>query len=127
MIKIVGYVQSLERLGFPLSEEFATDVLLNSLPSAYGPFISNYHMNGMDKKLVKLQGMLKMAEANIKRGGTNQVLMVQNSKIKKKSWSKKKAKPKDGGTLHLGVSATSVAKPAKPPATVCFYCKEKGH
>ena len=54
MIKMVGYVQSLDRLGFPLSEEFATDVLLNSLPSAYGLFISNYHMHGMDKKLAEL-------------------------------------------------------------------------
>ena len=54
MIKMVGYVQSLDRIGFPLSEEFATDVLLNSLPSVYGPFISNYHMHGMDKKLAEL-------------------------------------------------------------------------
>ena len=51
MIKIVGYVQSMDRLGFPISEEFATDIILNSLPSAYGQFISNYHMHGMGKKL----------------------------------------------------------------------------
>ena len=97
MIKIVGYVQSLERLGFLMSEEFNIDVILNSLPSANGPFISNYHMHGMDKKLAELQGMLKTAEEDIKRGGTNQVLIVQNSKIKKKSWSKKKVKSKGGG------------------------------
>ena len=54
MIKMVGYVQSLERLSYPLSEEFATDVILNSLPSAYGAFISNYHMHGMDKKVTKI-------------------------------------------------------------------------
>ena len=42
VIKMVGYVQSLDRLDFPISEEFATDIVLNSLPSAYGPWISNY-------------------------------------------------------------------------------------
>ena len=128
MIKMVGYVQSLDRLGFPLSEEFATDILLNSLPSVYGPFISNYHMHGMDKKLAELQGMLKTAEADIKRGSTSQVLMVQNtSKIKKKSWSRK-TKSKESGALEPSPSTGSVTgKPAKPPGTVCFYCKEEGH
>ena len=59
VIKMVGYVQSLDRLGFPISKEFATDIILNSLPSAYGKFISNFHMHGMDKELTKLHGMLK--------------------------------------------------------------------
>ena len=74
--------------------------------------------------------MLKTAEADIKRGGTNQVLMVQDtSKIKKKSWSKKKsAKSKGDGMLDPSPSAASATgKPAKSPSTVCFYCKEDGH
>src|SRR3954471_22440311 len=33
VIKMVGYVQSLERLGYPIIEEFATDIILKSLPS----------------------------------------------------------------------------------------------
>src|SRR4051812_31994409 len=65
---MVGYVQSLERLGYPISEEFATDIILNSLPSAYGKFILNYHMHGMDKKLTELHGMLKQAEVDLKKG-----------------------------------------------------------
>ena len=126
LIKVVGYVQSLERLGFPLSEEFATDVILNSLPSAYGAFISNYHMHGMDKKVTELHGMLKTAEADIKRG-TNQVLMVQSSKIKKKSWSKKKAKSKGAAQSGSAATAGSVTKSTPSSPTVCFYCKEEGH
>ena len=110
LIKVVGYVQSLERLGFPLREEFATDVILNSVPSAYGAFISNYHMHGMDKKVTELHGMLKTAEADIKRGA-NQVLMVQSSKkIKKKSWSKKKAKSKGAGESGSTPTTSSVTK-----------------
>jgi len=126
LIKVTGYVQSLERLGFPLREEFATDVILNSLPSAYGAFISNYHMHGMDKKVTELHGMLKTAEADIKRG-TNQVLMVQSSKIKKKSWSKKKAKSKGAAQSGSAATASSVTKSTPSSPTVCFYRKEEGH
>src|SRR5664279_227056 len=125
VIKMVGYMQSMDRLGFPVSKEFATDIILNSLPKAYAPFISNYHMHGMDKELTEMHGMLKTAEADIKRGA-NQVLMVHlASKIKKGSWSKRK---KSKGGLSEGVPSTaSVTKPAKPPGTVCYYCQEDGH
>ena len=83
-------------------------------------------MHGMDKKVTELHGMLKTAEADIKRG-THQVLMVQSSKIKKKSWSKKKAKSKGGGKSGSNLTADSVTKQAPTPPTVCFYCKEEGH
>src|SRR5664279_210696 len=118
-------MQSMDRLGFPVSKEFATDIILNSLPKAYAPFISNYHMHGMDKDLTELHGMLKTAEADIKRGA-NQVLMVHPaSKIKKGSWSKRK---KSKGGMSEGVPSTaSVTKPAKPTGTVCYYCKEDRH
>ena len=77
VIKMIGYMQA-----------------LGSLPDSYGPFISNYHMHGMEKKLTELHGMLKVAEQDIKKGTHRQVLMVQNSTKFKKSWSKKKAKAK---------------------------------
>ncbi|XP_024310348.1 uncharacterized protein LOC112268660 [Brachypodium distachyon] len=119
--------QSLDRLGFPISDEFATDIVLNSLPSAYAPFISNYHMHGMDKKLTELHGMLKTAEADLKKG-TSQMLMVQNkAKFKKGSWTKKK-KAKSGGKTQDSVpSAASGAKPSPATGSTCFYCKTDGH
>src|SRR5664279_4406031 len=108
----------IDQLGFPMTKEFATHIILNSLPSAYDPFISNYHMHGMDKELTELHGMLKTAESDIKRGA-NQVLMVHPaSKIKKSSWSKRK---KSKGGISEGVwSTASVTKPAKPLGTVCY-------
>jgi hypothetical protein len=84
VIKMIGYVQALDQLGFPLLDELATDVVLGSLLTSYGAFISNYHMHGMDKKLTELHGMLKVAEQDIKKG-THQVLMVQNTAKFKKS------------------------------------------
>ena len=89
VIKMIGYMQALDRLGFPLLDELATDVVLGSLPPSYGTFISNYHMHGMDKQLIELHGMLKVVERDTKKG-THQVLKVQNSANFKKSWSKQK-------------------------------------
>jgi hypothetical protein len=64
---MIGHVQSLDRLGFPHGEEVATDISLNSLINAYGSFISNYHMHGMDKKIT-LHEMLKTTEADLRKG-----------------------------------------------------------
>jgi hypothetical protein len=51
VIKMVGYVQRFEKLGFPLGKELSTDFILMSLPPSYGNFISNYHMHGEEKGL----------------------------------------------------------------------------
>lgn len=75
VIKMTRYMQTLDRLGFLLLDELATDAILGSLPASYGTFVSNYHMHGMDKKLTEFHGMLKVAEQDIKKG-THQVLMV---------------------------------------------------
>jgi len=79
VIKMVGYTQRLEKLGFPIGPELATDFILASLPPSYGNFISNYHMHGAEKGLNELCGMLKTAEADIKKGaGSSHVMAVQN-------------------------------------------------
>ena len=67
VIKMVGYAQRLEKLGFPLGQELATDFILASLPPSYGNFISDYHMYGAEKSLNELCGMLKTAESDIKK------------------------------------------------------------
>jgi len=77
-------------------------------------------------KVTELHGMLKTAEADIKRG-TNQVLMVQSSSKIKKSWSKKKAKSKGVAQSGSAMTAGSVTKSTPSSPTVCFYCKEESH
>ena len=56
VIKMVGYSQTLEKLGFPLGQELATDFILASLPSSYGQFISNYCMHGVERALMSCAG-----------------------------------------------------------------------
>ena len=57
-----GYIENLDRLGFPFSQELATDLILNSLHDSYGKFVMNYNMNEMDKSISELHTMLKTAE-----------------------------------------------------------------
>ena len=96
VIKMVGYTQRLEKLGFPLGQELATDFILASLPPSYGNFISNYHMHGAEKGLNELCGMLKTAESDIKKStGGGHVMAVQNKPTFKKkgsSWKRRRAR-----------------------------------
>jgi gag-polypeptide of LTR copia-type len=67
MLHMTSDVEQLEKLNSPLSKEFATDVILNSLPPSYSNFIRNYHMLGMDKSLQELQGMLRIVDGEMKK------------------------------------------------------------
>src|SRR4051812_25598024 len=83
-------------------------------------------MQGLEKGLNELCGMLKIAESDMKKcAGHSDVMAVQNKpSFKKKgtSWKKKKGKAKD-----------TIPKPApKQKAgpvedTECFFCHEHGH
>ncbi|CAN6371970.1 unnamed protein product, partial [Urochloa humidicola] len=124
VIKMVGHTQRLEKLGFPIGPELATDFILASLPPSYGSFISNYHMHGAEKGLNELCGMLKTAEADIKKSnGGGHVMAIQNKpNFKKKGKWKKKGKAKDAINKP---NSDSKAGPA--PDEPCFHCHQLGH
>ncbi|WVZ90398.1 LOW QUALITY PROTEIN: hypothetical protein U9M48_036704 [Paspalum notatum var. saurae] len=121
VIKMIGHIEALDILGFELDPELATDVILQSLPPSFEPFIMNYHMNGLDKTLTELHGMLKTAEDSIKKT-SHHVMMVQRNSKKRKRKGKGKGKAKD-----------RIQKPkldAKPkaglsPSDKCFHCEKK--
>ena len=120
VLKMKGYIEHLDRLGFPLSQELATDLILNSLPDSYGQFVMNYNMNEMDKSISKLHTMLKTAEQNIK-SKSGHVLMVQNGKGFK---AKAKAKGKGKGKSNAQPKPKPEPKAKAPKEDVCFFCNE---
>ena len=79
-LKMKGYIDHLGRLGFPISPELGTDMILHSLPESFSQFVMNYNMNGLNKTLTELIQMLNTAEGNIVKKKTNQVLMVNKGK-----------------------------------------------
>jgi len=117
----------LEKLGFPLGQELATDFILASLPPSYGNFISNYHMHGAKKGLNELCGMLKTAESDIKKSASgSHVMAVQNKPTFKKkgsSWKKKgKAKVENPKPNPAPKAKTGTAADKE-----CFHCHQPGH
>ena len=75
VIKMIGYIESLKRLGFPLDDDLATDVILQSLPASFEPFIMHYHMNGLKKTLAELYGMLKIAEVSLRKAPSHVMIV----------------------------------------------------
>ena len=117
VLKMKFYIKHLDRLGFPLSQELATDLILNSLLDSYGQFVMNYNMNEMDKSISELHTMIKTAEQNIK-SKPGHVLRVQNGKgFKGKGKGKSNAQPKP----------KPEPKAKAPKEGVCFFCNEPGH
>jgi hypothetical protein len=92
--KMMGYIETLAKLGCELKDDLATDVILQSLPASYESFIMNFHMNGMEKIVAELHGMLKTVEDSIKKK-PNHLMMVQKEKKKRKHWTPSKGKGKE--------------------------------
>jgi hypothetical protein len=81
VIKMMGYIETLTKLGCEIKDDLATDVILQSLPVSYESFIMDFHMNGMEKTMAELHGMLKTVEDSIKKN-PNHVMIVQKEKKK---------------------------------------------
>ncbi|KAK9024843.1 hypothetical protein V6N11_064749 [Hibiscus sabdariffa] len=82
VIKMMGYIQTLEKLGFSLKDELATDLILQSLPDSFKPFVLNFNMIEINKTLPQLLGMLRTAEGDMKKGGSKSILVVREAKRK---------------------------------------------
>ncbi|XP_034586584.1 uncharacterized protein [Setaria viridis] len=125
VIKMIGCIESLQRLGFPLNDDLATDVVLQSLPDSFEPFILNYHMNGLKKSLTELHGILKTAEASLRKT-SGHVMTVQKGKKRKHPAMAKK--PTESGTSGQASKAKEKQKKAgASPDDACFHCGAKGH
>jgi hypothetical protein len=79
---MMGYIETLTKLGCEIKNDLTTDVILQSLLVSYESFIMNFYMNGMEKTVAKLHGMLKAVEDSIKKN-LNYVMMVQKERKKK--------------------------------------------
>ncbi|KAL4320269.1 hypothetical protein GQ457_18G009930 [Hibiscus cannabinus] len=60
VIKMMGYIQTLEKLGFPLNDELAIDVILQSLLDSFNQFVLNFNMNEINKTLPQLHACYEL-------------------------------------------------------------------
>ncbi|KAL0315378.1 UNVERIFIED_CONTAM: hypothetical protein Sradi_5416000 [Sesamum radiatum] len=118
-IKMLSLMEKLEDLKVRLDNDTYIDLILQSLPSSYDPFIINCNMNGLEKTIQELINILVQYEAMTHKS----VLAVSvgeasTSKAKGKRverWKRKKGKRK-------AVTAT-ISTEGAPTAP---KCKGKG-
>ncbi|CAJ2651929.1 unnamed protein product [Trifolium pratense] len=127
VLKMIGYVGNLAKLGFPLGDELATDLILQSLSESFNQFVLNFTMSDMEKTLPQLLNMLRQAEQNMRsKGKSNQVLTIGNGNHKGnkgkggKGKGKEVVKPKPNPKALKPTSG--IAKEGK-----CFHCNKNGH
>ncbi|KAL4281334.1 hypothetical protein GQ457_03G017830 [Hibiscus cannabinus] len=77
---MMGYIQTLEKLGFALNNELIIDIILQSLLDSFKQFILNFNMNHIDKTLPQLLGMLRTAKSNLKKNGSDSIQIVRVAK-----------------------------------------------
>jgi hypothetical protein len=136
VLKMKSYIDRLERLNCPVSSELATDLILNSLSKRFETFVLNYNMNGWDKTVSELHGMLKTAEASM--GGKVQPVLMINEGGKKRPYPGPKANVAKGkGNFKRDFKGKGKAKMETPKPKdkkqkvaandPCFECGEIGH
>jgi hypothetical protein len=127
VIKMMDYIETLTKLGCEIKDDLATDMILQSLSVSYESFIMNFHINGMEKTVAELYGMLKMAKDSIKKN-PNHVTMVQKEKKKRKRWTPPKGKAKEKVSDEpLSSKPKTKGKSSPSPDVECFHCHKKGH
>jgi hypothetical protein len=84
-------------------------------------------MNGIEKTVTKLHGMLKTAEDSIKKN-PNHVMMVQKEKKMRKRWTPPKGKGKEKVSNEPSSSKPKTKGKSGPSSDEeCFHCHKKGH
>ncbi|KAL0286066.1 UNVERIFIED_CONTAM: Transposon Ty2-B Gag-Pol polyprotein [Sesamum radiatum] len=111
---MLSIVEKLEDLKTGLDNDTYIDVILQSLPPSYDPFIVNYNMNGLEKSIHELINMLVQYEATTRKSEPS-VLVGEalTSKAKDKGtrrWKRKKGK----GTAVTATARTEGALPVAP-------------
>lgn len=77
VLKMIGLFDNMETLRFLFCKEIATIIVLHSVPDGYEKVKLNFNMNGMEKSLTELHGMLKTNKPNVKPKSKTEILVVQ--------------------------------------------------
>ena len=92
VLRMSGYSNCLAELGIVFPLEAISDKVSQLLPPSYKGFVLNYNVQGMNKSLVELFAILKVAESEIQK--EHQVLMVNKTTSFKKNGKGKKGNSK---------------------------------
>ncbi|GJX52612.1 retrotransposon protein, putative, ty1-copia subclass [Tanacetum coccineum] len=132
VLKMKGYVEKLERLGYVLPQDITVGLILNGLTKDFVGFVRNYNMHNMGKTVGEIHAMLIEYEKGLpKKAETPQVMMIKGGKTQKankkslnaKGQNKVKDKGKDKKVYipkPKNPKPTTMERPAKDDA--CHHC-----
>ncbi|KAL0445774.1 UNVERIFIED_CONTAM: hypothetical protein Slati_1705300, partial [Sesamum latifolium] len=112
-VKMLSLVEKLEDLKAGLENDTYIDVILQSLPSSYDPFIVNYNMNGLEKSIHKLINILVQYKATTHKSEPA-VLVGEASTSKAKGKGARRWKRKKGKGMAVTATASTGGAPAAP-------------
>ncbi|GJV61710.1 hypothetical protein Tco_1467810 [Tanacetum coccineum] len=103
VLKMKGYVEQLERLGYVLPQDISVGLILNELTSDFARFVRNYNMHNMGKTIGELHKANKKslkAKGNGKANGNGKDKQVYITKPKNLKPSAKEHPAKDDTCHH---------------------------
>ncbi|GJY48644.1 retrotransposon protein, putative, ty1-copia subclass [Tanacetum coccineum] len=142
LLKMKSYIDNLERLGQPVSQNLAVSLILVSLSKDYDSFVQNYNMHGMGKTENELHAMLKLHEDTLPKKDANPALHARAGRVQKNQKNKLHKAAKGGhgkGNNKIGYVRNNVPfapKPKTPPPfkkenptkdVIYHQCREVGH
>ncbi|GJS21554.1 retrotransposon protein, putative, ty1-copia subclass [Tanacetum coccineum] len=122
VLKMKGYVEKLEHLGYVLPQDITVGLILNGLTKDFVGFVRNYNMHNMGKTIGEIHAMLIEYEKGLpKKAETPQVMMIRGGKIQKankkslnaKGNNKVKGKGKDKKKWNCPVYLAELLKKKK--------------
>ncbi|GJW15985.1 hypothetical protein Tco_0020118, partial [Tanacetum coccineum] len=84
VLKMKGYVEQLECLGYVLPQDLSVGLILNGVTSDFSGFVRNYNMHNMGKTIGELHAMLIEYEKGLpKKAEAPQAMAIRSGKIQK--------------------------------------------
>ncbi|GJZ36122.1 ribonuclease H-like domain-containing protein [Tanacetum coccineum] len=78
VLKMKGYVEQLEHLGYALPQELSVGIILNGLTSDFAVFVKNYNMHNIGKTIGELHALLIEYDKGLpKKAAIPQILAIQ--------------------------------------------------
>ena len=122
--EMLGYIDFLAKIGFPIPDECAIDLILHSLNGKYANFLMNFVLKESDPPLSELLGLLRSAEGTMRESSSKPILMVSSSKTKRRKRGKKNKK---GSRSESAASDALKPKGGVKKDDKCYYCGKLGH
>ncbi|KAK4400757.1 hypothetical protein Sango_1181800 [Sesamum angolense] len=105
-IKMLSHKEKLEDLQAGLDNDTYIDVILESLPPSYDPFVVNYNINGLEKLTHELINMFVQYKATTKKFAPS--MLIKEASASKAARKRAIGRGSDPGSSPVQVLASTI-------------------